>query len=64
MNKLSSYFNSYIDFLMLFIGIYMVFVQSVNLIRVDHMKKEGHFVKAAGYIYIAVSVIGFILTAM
>lgn len=60
----SSLFNIYIDFLMLFIGLYMAFVQGVNLVRVNHMKREGRFVKAAGYVYIAVSVIGFVLTAV
>ena len=59
----SNMFSIYIDVVMLCIGLYMTFVQSRNLIQIDHMNKEGQFVKIIGWIYIAISVVGFVIVA-
>ncbi len=64
MTQLSGLFSVYIDSIMLVIGLYMVFVQSNNLIRVDHMDREGRFSKVVGWIYIIVGILGFIITSI
>lgn len=64
MTQLSGLFSVYIDSIMLAIGLYMAFVQSNNLIRVDHMDREGRFSKVMGWIYIIVGILGFIITSI
>ena len=64
MTQLSGLFSVYIDSIMLVIGLYMAFVQSNNLIRVDHMDREGMFSKVVGWIYIIVGILGFIITSI
>ncbi|ADZ85515.1 CLC_0170 family protein [Cellulosilyticum sp. ST5] len=64
MTQLSGLFSVYIDSIMLVIGLYMAFVQSNNLIRVDHMDREGRFSKVVGWIYIIVGILGFIITSI
>lgn len=62
MSQLSGVFSIYIDIIMLAIGLYMVFIQGNNLIRVDHMNREGRFSKIVGWIYIIVGLLGFVIT--
>ena len=64
MTQLSGLFSVYIDSIMLVIGLYMAFVQSSNLIRVNHMDREGRFSKVVGWIYIIVGILGFIITSI
>lgn len=64
MSRINNIFSVYIDVVMLCIGLYMAFVQGTNLIQVEHMERESRVVKAIGWIYIVVSIIGFIILAM
>lgn len=61
MMQLSGMFSIYIDTIMLGIGLYMAFVQSNNLIQVDHLDREGRFLKIIGWFYIILGITGFIL---
>lgn len=64
MTWVSNMFSIYIDVVMLCIGLYMTFVQSKNLIQIDHMNKEGQFVKIIGWLYIVMSLVGFVIVAV
>lgn len=64
MTWVSNMFSIYIDVVMLCIGLYMTFVQSKNLIQIDHMNKEGQFVKIIGWFYIVMSLVGFVIVAV
>ncbi len=55
-------FSIYINIVMLCIGLYMAFVQSKNLIQVDHMDREGRFSRLLGWFYIFVGLFGFAIT--
>lgn len=55
---LKEYFSIYINLVMLAIGFYMAFVQSINLLKDQHFLREGQFCKIVGYTYIAVGVFG------
>lgn len=61
MEWLKEYFSIYIDLLMLFIGIYMAFIQSDNLVKNESLEREGRFCKIVGYFYIAVGIGGIII---
>lgn len=61
---MSSIFSVYIDIVMLCIGLYMAFVQGNNLIEVEHMQREAEVVKIIGWIYIVISIIGFVILAV
>ena len=61
MMQLRGMFSIYIDTIMLGIGLYMAFVQSNNLIQVDHLDREGRFLKIIGWFYIILGITGFIL---
>nr|WP_302599512.1 CLC_0170 family protein [uncultured Cellulosilyticum sp.] len=64
MSRINNIFSVYIDVVMLCIGLYMAFVQGTNLIQVEHMERESRIVKVMGWIYIVVSIIGFIILAI
>lgn len=64
MSEITNMFSVYIIIVMLGIGLYMVFVQSSNLADIVNMKKEGNFVKFAGWFYIVLGIIGVIITAL
>lgn len=64
MSRMSSIFSVYIDIVMLCIGLYMAFVQGNNLIEVEHMQREAEVVKIIGWIYIVISIIGFVILAV
>lgn len=64
MSRISNVFSIYIDIVMLCIGLYMAFVQSTNLIQVEHMAREARVVKVIGWIYIVSAIIGFIIFAV
>lgn len=55
-----SYFTIYIDLLMLAIGVYMAFIQSVNL-EEEKMEREGRFSKTVGYIYLVLGGLGLLI---
>lgn len=61
MMQLGGMFSIYIDSIMLGIGLYIAFVQSSNLIQVDHLDREGRFLKIIGWFYIILGITGFIL---
>lgn len=61
MNRIGNIFSIYIDIVMLCIGLYMVFVQSSNLLEVTKFERESDVVKVLGWGYIIVSIIGFVL---
>lgn len=61
MSRMGSIFSIYIDVIMLCIGLYMTFVQGENLIKIEHMPREAKVVKGIGWIYIVISIIGFII---
>lgn len=64
MSRLSDVFSIYIDLIMLCIGFYMVLLQSKNLIQVNHLNREGQFVRVVGWIYIIIAIIGFVIVAL
>ena len=64
MSRINNIFSVYIDVVMLCIGLYMAFVQGTNLIQVERMERESRIVKVMGWIYIVVSIIGFIILAI
>jgi len=57
-------FSMYIVIVMLAIGLYMAFVQSRDLIDVDHLEREGAFTKIIGYFYIGAALAGFVITLL
>ncbi len=63
MSQISNVFSVYINIVMLCIGLYMTFVQGRNLVDVEHMKREANAVRIMGWIYIVVSIAGFIIMA-
>ena len=58
---LKEYFSIYIDLLMLAVGVYMAFVQSVNLTKDEEFIREGRFCKVVGYFYIVMGIGGIII---
>ncbi len=58
---LSRVFTVYINLVMLAIGLYMVFVQRRDLVRISELKKEGTILKVVGGFYIVLSIAGFII---
>lgn len=64
MSRISNIFSVYINIVMLCIGLYMAFVQGRNLLEVEHMEREASVVRVIGWIYIVVSIIGFIIMAV
>lgn len=61
--RLLRLFSIYIDITMIILGLYMLLIQGNNLIKVNHLEREGRFSKVVGSIYIAIGVVGvFILT--
>lgn len=61
MTMIKEMFSIYIVLVMLAIGLYMAFVQSGNLINVDNMQREGLCAKVIGWVYVVISVIGFVI---
>lgn len=61
MKLLENVVSIYIVIAMLAIGLYMVCLQSKYLNTVDHLEKETKFVKVAGYGYIVLAIIGFVI---
>lgn len=64
MSWINNIFSIYIDIVMLYIGLYMALVQGRNLIKVNHMNREGRFSQVVGWVYIGVAIVGFILVAV
>lgn len=61
MRLLENIVSIYIVVVMLFIGIYMAFLQSKYLNTVDHLERESRFTKVVGYGYMILAVIAFII---
>ncbi|MDF2613477.1 MAG: hypothetical protein K0S71_1263 [Clostridia bacterium] len=64
MTTIRNMFSIYIVVVMLAIGLYMTFVQSRDLTHIDRMEREGTYTKVIGYLYIAVALIGFVITLL
>lgn len=58
---LKDYFSIYIDLLMLCIGLYMTFLQSVNLAEQENSHIESKVCKAIGIIYLIIAIFGFVI---
>lgn len=56
--RLLTLFSIYIDITMLILGLYMLLVQGNNLIKINHLEREGRFSKIVGSIYVVIGVIG------
>ena len=54
----------YIVLVMLGIGLFMVFMQSRDLTHVARLEREGAFAKAVGWIYIVLSILGFVIISL
>ncbi|PHV70130.1 hypothetical protein CS063_11680 [Sporanaerobium hydrogeniformans] len=61
MEAFKDIFSIYIILFMLGLGLYMTFIQSNNLIQVNHLTREGQFVRYAGWFYIVLAAIGFVM---
>lgn len=55
---LTAYFSSYFIALCLGVGLYLFLVYGPNLIQVDHLEREGNFLKIAGVICLGVGILG------
>ncbi len=59
MSRMQSIFSIYSALMMLFIGMYMAWIQSTNLKEIYEMDRESKFVQVIGYIYIFFAVISY-----
>jgi hypothetical protein len=62
MSRMQNIFSIYSVLMMLFIGVYMVWIQSINLKEIYEMDRESKFVKTAGYFYIVFAVASYIIS--
>ncbi len=58
---LKDIFSIYIVIVMFALGLYFILVQSKNLIQVNHLIREGKFLRWAGWFYILMAAIGFVI---